>query len=470
MRTGLLRRLVGRLCVLAGAAGATPAQAQNAVVDLADVDVSHALVRVGDVADGETIPVSVGGLAARRNADPGDDFYVYFDVADDVLFARTPREVYVTFHYFDNAGVVFRVQYDSTTAAYKDTAGFATTGTNVWKVHTVVLRDVLFANRQNGGADFRIAAQPGATFYVDLAYVRVPAAHMPIVRISPAQHPDVRPQPWRDLCNRWSEWPTVRSRTEMLGSADHILNSIGNAELADCFDNINASDVSLSVEVPVLKETAECPNGPACFDAHVGIWDRFVGLGARIGSFYLDEPFFAVRTYRQQLPYTDAEAVNQVVAWMRLVRQRYPHAQIIHVEPYPALSAATLSWWLSALHAACAAHGVPVLDFFVLDHDWAAPGWNFAGIRLVQSRSRALAIPFGVLFWASNQKNSTGDTDWQEGLTRQGRMYRRANIFPDLYDINDFMAIPRTTVPETEEGTFTRSVRRFTTAFVRRRY
>jgi hypothetical protein len=455
--------------MLMGAAAA-PALAQNALVDLSDVDVSHGLVRVTNVADGDTVVASVGGLLARRNEDPGDDHYVYFDVADDVLFARTPPEVYVTFHYFDNAGVSLRLQYDSRTAPYKDTPAIGTTGSNVWKVHTVILNDAYFANRQNGGADFRIAAPPGATFYVDLAYIRVPAAHMPAVRVSPAQHFDVRPQPWRDICARWSEWTRARGRAEMLGSADHVLDSVSSPELADCFDNVNGSHLSFSLEVPVLKETADCPSGRACFDAHVGLWERLSALGARIDSFYLDEPFFAVRTFRDELPYGDHDAINQVIIWMQLVRERYPRAQIIHVEPYPALSAEALSWWLAALHAACAAHGLPVLDFFVLDHDWAAPGWSYPGIRQVQAQSRALGIPFGILFWASNQKNSTADGAWLTGLMRQGRMYRRAGIVPDLYDINDFMAIPRTTVPESEPGTYTHSIERFTTTFVRRRY
>jgi hypothetical protein len=184
----------------------------------------------------------------------------------------------------------------------------------------------------------------------------------------------------------------------------------------------------------------------------------------------MDEPFLAVRAHREELPYGDHDAINQVLVWMRLVRERYPRAQLIQVEPYPALSSDDLAWWLRALHAACAAHGVPIPDFFVLDHDWTAPGWTYTGVRQVMGQSRALGIPFGVLFWAANKKNATTDAEWHTGLMRQGRMYRRAGIVPDLYDINDFMAIPRATVPDSESGTYTYSVRRFTETYVRRRY
>jgi hypothetical protein len=451
------------------AAGASPLFAQNVTADLSDVDVAHGLERL-DVADGDTVPVAIAGLLARENLDPATDHYVYFDVADSFVFARTPPEVYVTFHYFDRPGSRLWVQYDATTAPYKNSAAFDTGGTNVWKAHTVVLRDVFFGNRQNNGADFRIAAPPGARFAIDLVYVRIPAPHLPAVRVSPAQHEAVRPQPWRDICADWLAWPTARARTEMLGSADHLLESVSGPELADCFARINGSPLALSLEVPVLKETPGCGSGQACFESRAWAWERFATLGANVGSFYMDEPFFAVRTHRQQLPYSDHDAVNQVLIWMKLVRAAYPHAQLIQVEPYPAVPAADLAWWLRALSAACAAHGVPVLDFFVMDHDWAAPGWSYAGIRHIQSQSRALDIPFGVLFWASNKKTSLTDADWRAGLMRQGRMYRQARIVPDLYDINDFMAIPAATVPETDANTYTYSIRTFVSRFVRRRY
>jgi len=449
-----------------GAAGA--AVAQNATLDMSQWDLEHGLRRVDTVNDGDTVAVSVAGLDARRNENAADDHYVYFELDED-LIPRRPPEVSLTFHYFDAPGLTLWLQYDSTTEAYKNAPALTTAGTNVWRAQTVVLRDAAFGNRQNGGADFRIGA-PSGTFYLDLVYVRMPAAHMPAVRITPAQHQDVKPEPWRDICSRWSEWAPARARTEMLGSADHVLGAVGAAELAACFSRIEESGLALSLEVPVLKETADCASGQSCFETHVGLWDNFRALGADLRSLYMDEPFFAVRTYGAQLPYSDNDAINQVIIWMRLVREAYPHVQLLQVEPYPALSAADLNWWQRALHAACAATGTPIVDFFVLDHDWAAPGWTYNGIRQVQAQSRALGIPFGVLFWASNQKNSTWDTAWRRGLIRQGRMYRRAGIFPDLYDINDFMSIPRATVPDTTLGTYTESVRKFTEMFVRRRY
>ena len=450
------------------AVAASPALAQNATVDLRDADLVRGLRRVA-VADGDTVPITLAGLRARQNEDPAADHYLYFDVADSLLFARTPVEVRVTFHYFDRPGLTLRLQYDAATSPYKETPAFQTTGTNTWKVRTEVLRDAWFANRQNGGADFRVAAPPGASFALDLVYVRVPAARMPAVRVSPAQGEEVRPGPWRDLCARWDEWPAARGRVDMVGSADHLIASVADGELADCFARIDGAGLALSLEVPVLKQAPECRTGAGCLAARAPVWQRLTGLGAVVGSFYMDEPFLAARTYPDLLGLSDAAAVNQVLTWMRLVRERYPHAQLIQVEPYPALSAADLGWWLRALHEACAAQGEPILDFFVLDHDWTAPGWSFPDISGIQAQSRALGVPFGVLFWAANKKTATTDVAWRRGLMRQGWKYKRAGIVPDLYDINDFMDIPAATVPEGERNTYTSSVKAFTGMFVRRR-
>ena len=56
------------------------------------------------------------------------------------------------------------MQYDSTEStrahqgAYKGTRRLLRSGQDRWQTHVFRLSDARFANRQNGGADFRIAA------------------------------------------------------------------------------------------------------------------------------------------------------------------------------------------------------------------------------------------------------------------------------------------------------------------------
>ena len=66
------------------------------------------------------------------------------------------------------------LQYDSIgdgSAIYKN-AGSVTLGNkDTWKQHTFYLNDAYFGNRQNNGADFRLSAGVGTTFYLDLVQV-----------------------------------------------------------------------------------------------------------------------------------------------------------------------------------------------------------------------------------------------------------------------------------------------------------
>jgi len=68
--------------------------------DLASSDRNFKLSRV-DVSDGNTIVDSVGGLEARRNWDPNDDYYMYFNVDDGFAHNGSHPNIFITFHYWD---------------------------------------------------------------------------------------------------------------------------------------------------------------------------------------------------------------------------------------------------------------------------------------------------------------------------------------------------------------------------------
>lgn len=150
----------------------TVARGQNgfAWIDTGPGDINHGVSLV-PVADGDTVADSVNGLDCRRNVDPNEDFYMYFSVDDSIMFAGSQELAWISFHYFDAPGITFRIQYDSEHSPYHDGPSFTTQGTNQWKAYTLGVKNAYFANRQNNGADFRIAASVGATFYTDLAYV-----------------------------------------------------------------------------------------------------------------------------------------------------------------------------------------------------------------------------------------------------------------------------------------------------------
>lgn len=125
-----------------------------------------------DLEDGLTAAVELDGRAARQAIDNGIDTarYIYLWVQRDYQYAwEGPLLVEVT--YYDAGADSFRLDYDSTDGsqpldgAYKPTAAVAITGTNTWRRTTFGLPDAYFGDRQNGGADLRIAV-PDVDFAV----------------------------------------------------------------------------------------------------------------------------------------------------------------------------------------------------------------------------------------------------------------------------------------------------------------
>jgi hypothetical protein len=122
--------------------------------------------------DGETVPATVGGRNARRNADPGNDFYMYFAAADWFTYQGNHPTLYIVMDYFDDGSGALALQYDSNTgsttpAFYKAGGSVALTDSDSWKKHVFRVTDAYVGNRQNHGSDFRIAGGAGQTFYLD---------------------------------------------------------------------------------------------------------------------------------------------------------------------------------------------------------------------------------------------------------------------------------------------------------------
>jgi hypothetical protein len=141
-------------------------------VDLGLKSDDQGLTRV-DAPDGVveriTIPAPNGSAEKAIPAlkavlsNPGQLHYVYFDMEDDFP-ASAP--VWVRAEYLDQGTGSMMLQYDSTDpkatldGRYKSAEKFALTNTGEWKSFDWRIDDAKFANRQNGGADFRLEMGP----------------------------------------------------------------------------------------------------------------------------------------------------------------------------------------------------------------------------------------------------------------------------------------------------------------------
>jgi hypothetical protein len=144
----------------------------DATAYLGTNDVVDGLVHT-QPADGLTAGTFVGGYDCRTNAKP----YFYFNIDD--TFCKSVAEgqpATIEMEYFDSTpGMVFRLQYDSVSAAYTQHPTLVTApGSGGWKNIRWNMADGFFGNRQNGPSDFRIAITGGAVAAIRRVSVFLP--------------------------------------------------------------------------------------------------------------------------------------------------------------------------------------------------------------------------------------------------------------------------------------------------------
>jgi hypothetical protein len=130
-------------------------------------------VNLVTVGDGNTTPDTKASRSARRNTNAaGGDYYMYFNVDDTFAFEGNRPTLAIDVDYYDLGSATFTLEYDSIgSGAYKSAGSVMLGNKNTWKQHTFSIDDAYFGNRQNNGADFRISAGVGTTFYLDLIQV-----------------------------------------------------------------------------------------------------------------------------------------------------------------------------------------------------------------------------------------------------------------------------------------------------------
>lgn len=152
-------------------------------VDFGTNDVTNGLSRPApEPSDGQTtavtVPVKLQGSNTYTNVNLRkiegtltNARYIYVRVDDNELFDRSEETTSVEITYADLVGwqgKSFKLQYDSTSGAYTNTVNVQLIGDDRMKAFTFNLTGVKFANRENGGSDFRIVAPPSTRLHVNL--------------------------------------------------------------------------------------------------------------------------------------------------------------------------------------------------------------------------------------------------------------------------------------------------------------
>jgi len=291
----------------------------------------------------------------------------------------------------------------------------------------------------------------------------LPSGATPEIRLVPPPGYENGSKAFRDLFERADEWELARSRIHSIGYYDHRIHQFSDEELTEWFDMVQFWGKKLFIETGALNEW--CTTGQACFEAIRPLYDRFIGLGAKIDAFCMDEPFFKTRHFGLG---NDQYAVEQVADWIRLIRENYPDIAVGSIEPYPSLGRIEIQNWIVNLDSRCSDLGVRGLDFFCLDPDWRRfpSDGRWSQVKLLEDFCRARDLPFSLIYWAADQPLSTDDSDWYELTLAQGQAYHDQRGIPDEFNLQSWLSIPSQSVPETADNTLTRTLNDFYTQIV----
>jgi hypothetical protein len=278
---------------------------------------------------------------------------------------------------------------------------------------------------------------------------------------------------FRALFENPAEWAQTRRHIDGIGYADHWLKSeFSDAELRAWLPQIARWHLKFGLEVGALK--AWGPTGEQAFAADRRKWDRFIADGARLDSIGMDEPLAYARTKMQQ---SVDFAADQTARFVALVRQNYPGVKVGDIEPYPGIPASEILPFIDGVQARLRAQGVRGLDFVRLDVDWmhfrpgdpiGQAGW--AGVRQIEAECHQRGLPFSLIYWAAGfnadrRAGTATDETWETKIMYEGAQYASVGGWPDEMMIESWLPTPDQAVPETQPGTFTRSVLDFTTQY-----
>src|SRR5262249_1230341 len=140
-----------------------------------------------------------------------------------------------------------------------------------------------------------------------------------------------------------------------------------------------------------------------------------------------------------------------------------PNIKIILQEAYPHQPATTLMTFFRDVNDQTITLTGWGIQYAELDHDWNNPAGHLTDLINIQDYVRGHGMYFSSIYC-----NARPNRSWYYGLMYQGQMYlawSRYGLSPDMSAIDNWTGAPSTTLPEMNNGTFTRSVRDFVNAF-----
>jgi hypothetical protein len=238
-----------------------------------------------------------------------------------------------------------------------------------------------------------------------------------------------------------------------------VSNSLTRAEaLASCFANMRAAGLELTIEAAAFQphyQAGTCGGGAECFAGLKTVLDLLQPLNPPQIRIVMQEPL--TEAAKGNVPPT--QALTETVAFISLLRSQYS-VNLSYVEAYPAISASTISWFVTALVAACQSANLTPPDQLWVDHDKDAQGWSWADISWLENVAHAWGWQYAYIFGSP----TWGSDGWRATALYTGWALSLANIVPDIYTFESWewgTGDPADAVPEWASSSFTGTVRVF---------
>jgi hypothetical protein len=274
----------------------------------------------------------------------------------------------------------------------------------------------------------------------------------------------------RALFEHADEWKQTRRMVTGILYADHNFKQFSDDDLRLWFGRLREWKLRLALEVGAVKEWGQ--TGDVTFNRQRPMWDRIQTLGGAIYAVAMDEPLLCAR---KNINKTDEYAVEETAKFIALARERYPDMLIGDIETYPSIPLHDHFWWIENLNRRLRDKHVRELDFYRLDVNWinflVQQSGSWKEVRQLEQYCRGRKLPFSLIYWpadlpALRRMGRAGENTWYISTMQQGQDYALVSGTPDEYVIESWVGEPASTVPETGEWTFTRSVRDFVERFV----
>lgn len=271
-------------------------------------------------------------------------------------------------------------------------------------------------------------------------------------------------QGFKDLFLKDTEWTATRAGVNGFLAVPNTFKSFSDDDLQLMGRKLKDWKMTMDLEVGAIKEWST--DGEKSFQLQKSVFDRLTNHGIAINGFEMDEPLSKAR----DLHTAEDVAVEQTVRFVLAVRKTYPEALVADIEPFPSQGVDDQIHWIDLLQKRLHELGDKGLDFYRIDPDWVsfevAHKGSWHDLKKIEDHCRAIGLKFSLIYWDSDfwrAKNAGTLTDetWYDGILEEERSYATVGGKPDQYVIESWTGQPKTVLPDSQNYTFTNSVRDF---------